>query len=267
MRNDDVIGVIVNADDFGIDENRTKAILEGFRLGVVTHTTALVTMPYFDESVALMKAAGHLDQMGLHLNLSEGKALTEPMRKCRFFCDGDGNFTQAFHHTKRYRLFLPREVHAIVAGEVRAQMERFRELGGVSNHLDSHHHVHTDVSVARIVLPIAGEYGFTSFRLSRNLGRNLTILKRLYKYWFNKAFASGASFWSDYMCDYNGFQDCSSVVALGKTVEIMVHPMYGSLKNLSMASELTDSGRPMSSDRSFYDSLRGRVELISPDWK
>lgn len=267
MPKHEMISVIVNADDFGIDENRTRAILEGFERGIVTHTTALVTMPHFEESVGLIKAAGHLEQMGLHFNLSEGCALTETMRKCRFFCDNDGNFTQAFHHTRQYRLFFPREVRAIVEDEARAQMQRFRDMGGISNHLDSHHHVHTDVSVARIILPIAREYGFTSFRLSRNLGANLPAAKKLYKFWFNKVYACGPEFWSDYMCDFRGFKDCISLVSPEKTVEIMVHPMYGNLRNLSMMSELTDSGRPMSGDRTFYDSLRDRVKLIYPAGK
>jgi len=256
--------VIVNADDFGIDENRTKAILDGFERGVVTHTTALVTMPYFEASVEMIKAAGRLAQMGLHFNLTEGKALTEHMRKCRFFCDGDGNFTSAFHHTRKYRLFFPREVRAIVEEEARAQMQRFRDCGGVGSHLDSHHHVHTDVSVARIVLPIAAEYGFTSFRLSRNLGSNLSAAKKFYKFWFNKMYACGPDFWSDFMCDFGGFKDCVSFIAPGKTVEIMVHPMYGSLNNLSILSELTDSGRSMAGDREFYDSLSNQVELVYP---
>ena len=264
MTPDNMISVIVNADDFGIDENRTKAILEGFERGIVTHTTALVTMPYFEESVGLIKAIGHLGQMGLHFNLSEGRALTEAMRKCRFFCDDDGIFTQAFHHMRKYRFFFPREVRAIVEDEARAQMQRFRDMGGISNHLDSHHHVHTDISVARIVLPIAKEYGFTSFRLSRNLGANLSAVKKLYKFWFNKMYARGPSFWSDYMCDFRGFKACISSVAPGRTVEIMVHPMYGNLKNLSMQSELTDSGRLMADDRKFYDSLSSQVELIYP---
>jgi len=224
----------------------------------------LATMPYFEEAVGLIKAAGRLEQMGLHFNLTEGKALTEPMRKCRFFCDGDGNFMTAFHRTRKYRLFLPRKVKAIVQEEARAQMRRFRECGGVSNHLDSHHHVHTDVSVARIILPIAAEYGFTSFRLSRNLGSNLSLVKKFYKFWFNKMYVCGSDFWSDYMCDFGGFRDRVSFIEPGKTVEIMVHPMYGSLKSLSMSSELTDSGRSMAEDREFYDSLSSQVELVYP---
>ena len=260
-----MVRLIINADDFGIDENRTKAILEGFRRGIVTHTTALVTMPYFEEGVKMITAAGHLDQMGLHLNLTEGCALAEPMRKCRFFCDDKGNFQSQFHNKWKYRLYLPREVRLMVEKEARAQMQRFRDCGGVSNHLDSHHHVHTDISVARIILPIAKEYGFTSFRLSRNIGNNLSLTKRLYKLWFNKLYACGPDFWSDYMCDFRGFKDCISHVAAGQTLEMMVHPMYGNLKNLSMMLELTDSGRPMANDRKFYDSLSSQVETFYPN--
>ena len=259
-----MIRLIINADDFGIDENRTKAILESFKRKIVTHTTALVTMPYFEKSVELIREAGLLCQMGLHFNLTEGRALTETMRKCRFFCDGDGNFTSAFFNVLKYRFCFPREICPVVAGEARAQMQRFRELGGISNHLDSHHHVHTFGSVARIIMPIAAEFGFTSFRLSRNLGGNMSLAKRLYKLWFNRMYLYGSDFWSDYMCDINSFKDCIQHVGSGKTLEIMVHPMYGRLRNLSMTAELTDSGRPMADDLKFYNSYRNKVEIVYP---
>lgn len=259
-----MINVIVNADDYGIDENRTRAILEGFKRGFVTHTTALVTMPYFEESIGLIKSSGYLGQMGLHFNLTEGRALTENMRKCRFFCNSEGYFTASFYNVPWYRFRFPNEVRPVVEAEARAQMQCFRTLGGTSNHMDSHHHIHTFASIARIVLPIAKEYGFTSFRLSRNLGHNLSFLKRVYKFWYNHAFLQGATSWSDYFCDFNDFKDYASHIESGKTVEIMVHPMYGSLKDLSLTSELTDSGRSMAADGQYYDKLGGVIQIIYP---
>ncbi len=259
-----MIRLIINADDYGIDENRTRAILEGFSRRCVTHTTALVTMPYFEEAIKLIKAAGYIGQMGLHFNLTEGRALTEAMRNCRFFCNEDGNFAPTFYNKRRFRFWFPNEVCHIVAEEARAQMQRFRDLGGMSSHMDSHHHVHTFASVARIVLPIAKEYGFSSFRLSRNLGYDLSLAKRLYKFWYNQKYAHGAAYWSDYFCDFNDFMGYAASVESDKTVEIMVHPMYGSFEDLSMSSKLTDLGRPMVSDSQFYDSLGGTIQMVYP---
>lgn len=260
-----MIKLIINADDFGLDENRTKAILDGFDRGIVTHTTALATMPYFEKAVKMIRAARYLGHMGFHFNLTEGRALTEAMRNCRFFCDSDGNFTAAFYNVLKYRLRFPSAVRSVVEAEARAQMQCFRDFGGISNHMDSHHHVHTFVSVARILMPIAAEYGFTSFRLSRNLGNDLTLRKRLYKLWFNKTYAHGTTFWSDYMCGFGEVKECVNNIASDSTVEVMVHPMYGSLNNLSMASELTDAGRSMAEDRCFYDSFGNRVRLVYPE--
>lgn len=249
--------VIVNADDFGIDKNRTKAILRSLELGAITHTTAMANMPYFGKAVLQINEAGLIDRMGLHLNLTEGRPLTEAMQKCRFFCDEEGMYTCDFHNTIKYRFILPEHVKPIVAEEARAQMKAFRDAGATSAHLDSHHHVHTDISIARIVLPIAKEFGFKTVRLSRNFGGLLSLDKHIYKWYFNNFVVKPFGAYTDFFCGFGDFEQMHAKLPRNAKVEIMVHPMYGtSVEALDMNGELTDSGRPISDESALYARLR-----------
>lgn len=252
----------VNADDFGIDENRTCAILEAFRMGAISQTTAMVNMPYFSEAVGMIRSAGFLNRMGLHLNLTEGPAMTSAMRKCRFFCDGDGCFTGDFHRTIKYRLGLPCRIKPIVYGEIEAQIKKFVSCCSGFLHLDSHHHVHTDYSIANILLPIAVANGFKSVRLSRNLGEDISWPKRLYK----KALNSYLQFYingsTEYCTDFHGLIRGCERVPSGSSVEVMVHPMFGVKTRLDIDGELTDGGHLISEELAFYKNSRSKFQFV-----
>lgn len=249
-----MVKLIVNADDFGIDENRTRAILESFSMGAINQTTALVTMPYYDRAVEEIKSAGLIGCMGLHFNLTEGEALTEEMRTCRFFCDETGCFTAAFHHRYFNRFLIPFSAARAVQTEAKAQIEKFLSTEGVLRHLDSHHHVHTDYSIARILMPIAKRYGFTSVRRSRNMVRDYSMGMCVYKRILNSLICRGVSGAKL----FGAFSDLRKwyLPGLNFEAEVMVHPMYGTPKALSPDGPLTDSGGCLISEqRDFYKSI------------
>lgn len=246
----------INADDFGIDENRTKAILEGFKLGVVTHTTAMANMPYFDEAMKFAKQDGISDKVGLHLNLTEGPAMTDPIKDCPFFCDKEGNFKVDFHLSMKNRIMLPHKYYPILKEEIEAQMRKFRETGSTNTHLDSHHHVHTDFTVAKVAFPLAKKYGFKTIRLSRNLSNELGMIKKVYKFIYNKVKVPKDCRWSDWFGGFEDFKSNIQMVRNGDVVEIMVHPMYGkSFQELDMKHPLTDSGLLMQVEKDFYNTI------------
>lgn len=243
--------LVVNADDFGIDENRTTAILECFRLGAISRTTAMVNMSYFMTAVEVIKSMGLVDRMGLHLNLTEGVPLTARMRECRVFSDGGGCFTGDFHRCGKMRLWLPAGTEVILRDELRAQIEKFLASGAVLLHIDSHHHVHTDYSVARVLLPLLREYGFKSIRKSRNLCVGVSFPKRIYKALFNRYVTRGMLS-TDWFGRFEDFQQCLANVRADDSVEVMVHPMYGAPEQLDLAAPLTDSGWRMVEELAFY---------------
>lgn len=248
--------VVANADDFGIDENRTSAILECFESGAVSRTTAMVNMAYFEDAVKRIRNAGRLNRMGLHLNLTEGKPLTAAMRECSYFCDASGEFTANFHRSKVSRFVLPHSLYDIIRNEIIAQVERFFDAGATLKHVDSHHHSHTDLSIAVLAFPILKRYGFKSMRLSRNFGCGIGGLKGLYKGLFNRCLCKSFSS-TEFFGGFQDLRECWRGLDENASVEVMVHPMYGEPENLSLLLPLTDSGRSMIDDVAFYNRVCG----------
>ena len=73
--------LFVNADDFGLSHEVNMAIVEAFKKGLINNTTIMVNMPGFEEAVRLAEKYGFFDRVGLHLNLFEGKHLTEDIKR------------------------------------------------------------------------------------------------------------------------------------------------------------------------------------------
>lgn len=256
-----MIQVIVNADDYGMDENRTKAILRAYEEGWISTTTAMVNMPWFDKSLELAEGSRLFDSIGLHLNLTEGVPLTDPIKRSPLFCDANGRFNAAFHHTKRYRLFLPEFECNAVKEETAAQFERYCRSGLKSFHLDSHHHVHTDWSIAGIVLPLAAKYGFKRVRISRNFGGGLTFPKRIYKYFLNRKLRKELEPVSDYFCNYEDFEKNWKVLPGQCRVEIMTHPLFSINHEADLNGELTEFHWDRSSRRNFWKNPPEGIRL------
>lgn len=243
--------LLVNADDYGIDENRTKAILGCFRIRAISHTTAMVNMPFYGRAVEMIKEEGLLDRMGLHLNLTEGFPLSDEIKSFPFFCNKDGSFNKVFHMRTLSRLRLSAAATEALRIELRAQIERFLKSGATRRHVDSHHHVHTDWSVMRVLMPLLKEYDFTSIRKSRNLGRGMSFPKRVYKKIFNCYLTSEFKS-TDWFGGFDVFQYGCADLSEQDSVEVMVHPMFGTPENLNLSSELTDSGSSVTDELDFY---------------
>ena len=65
--------LIVNADDFGLTQQVSRAILDAHREGIVTSTTLMANGGAFDAAVSMGRREYTLG-IGVHLNLTEGCA-------------------------------------------------------------------------------------------------------------------------------------------------------------------------------------------------
>jgi predicted glycoside hydrolase/deacetylase ChbG (UPF0249 family) len=219
--------VIINADDFGMSSTVNSAILFSMEQGLVTSTSIMANMPGFEEAAALAREHSELrGRVGVHLNLTEGKPLTEPILSCTVFCGADGLF-----YFKRNRpLFrLEKPVKAAAYEELKMQLQRVVDAGITPTHLDSHHHIHTEWAIVPLVCRLAEEFRIPRIRLTRNMGRQPSYLKRLYKTVFNRwqlGRHTGLS-------NTDLFGDIADMVYQsrtgwpeGKNIEIMVHPLF-----------------------------------------
>ena len=127
--------LIVNADDFGITEGATDAIIACHRAGAVTSTTFMSTMP----AAAYAAAEAHSNPglcVGLHFNLTLG----EPLTRARGLLQPDGQLPD---RGQLARAVLTGRIRASdIGAELQAQYLAMRALGLQPTHLDSHQHVH-----------------------------------------------------------------------------------------------------------------------------
>lgn len=127
--------LIVNADDLGQQGERDAAILELHQEGALSSASLVVNGAHTHDAVA-----SALDQglpLGLHLNLSEGFALTTELGAL------PGKFAA--------RAVVAGWSTALLRREIAAQLDRFVNLcGKPPTHVDGHHHIH----VAPAVLPV-----------------------------------------------------------------------------------------------------------------
>ena len=238
-----MIRVIVNADDFGLDENRTKAILEAYRMKAITTTTAMSNMPWFERAVEMARGTELFSNIGLHLTLTEGMPLTERIRKCPRFCNPDGSFNACFHRHAMTRLFLSKEERAGVAEEAEAQMAKYIAAKLPLRHLDSHHHSHTDWSVARVVMPIAKCMGFKTVRRSRDMGIGFSLSKGCYKFFVNRLLGRYLRFATARFGSIDDLMSTLLKLEHDGLVEVMTHPLYRNGSQLTMDGTLMDGNR------------------------
>lgn len=159
--------LIVNADDFGMTPGVSAGILAAHRRGIVTSTTAMVTMPIDAKSAAAARDSGL--GIGLHVNFTLGTPLT----RGRSLVDGTGRFIR--DPRRAAARARAREVEA----EVEAQVARFvRIFSRMPTHLDTHHHVGLFAPVRAVLLATAQRIG-VPVRSENALARSEAITRGL----------------------------------------------------------------------------------------
>ena len=261
--------VIINADDFGYHANANRAICEGFRKGFISNTTAMVTMPDFEAGLELAKKEGFVDRMGLHINLSAGRPLTDGIRRSRIFCNKDGEFNFCIRKYRIWRFWLPESVKPLIAEEIRAQMRLFIKYGLTERHYDSHGQVGVYWPILPIVLQCAKEFGFRSTRMFINMSANphnanMSFLRwRYIRHVDNVIEAFGLKKTSHLGLSWD-LARMVDTLPNNATVEVMTHPQYR-----SSDLELSDAGDMMDFDVPYYKSFgpllenKGKFDLIS----
>jgi predicted glycoside hydrolase/deacetylase ChbG (UPF0249 family) len=239
--------LIVTADDFGISNKVNRAILESMESGLVTSTSMMANMPGFDDAVRIVREHTLLNgRIGVHLNLTEGHPLSRLILDCPSFCNDNGRF---IYDRQRSVFHLSRQEKHAVYEEMKTQLERVIDAGIHPTHLDSHHHFHTEWAIAPLVCRLGREYGITRIRLTRNMGPLPSLPKRIYKFIFNRwrlgggigfRWRPGGGSWFGWRpgggsrfhnTDLFGSIEDMNVFARnrdlnGRSVEIMVHPLY-----------------------------------------
>ncbi|MCX6357360.1 MAG: ChbG/HpnK family deacetylase, partial [Candidatus Aureabacteria bacterium] len=182
--------LIINADDFGMTGSVNRAILKGFREGVLTSATIMVNGPSYAEAVGISRENPGLG-VGVHLNILRGRPVLPPKR-IPSLVGPDGLFLRST--ALLLRRFLrgrlnPREI----TEELSAQIGKALSDGISVSHIDSEKHLHT--LFIRPAIEAALSNGISKIRLSRECApfspRGL-LNKRFYASLVIRAYASRA---------------------------------------------------------------------------
>ncbi|MCL2740321.1 MAG: ChbG/HpnK family deacetylase [Oscillospiraceae bacterium] len=142
--------VIINADDFGFSKSVNEGIMYAFEKGLISSTTMMMNQPGTDEACELWKANPQIS-VGLHINLTAGKALTENFG----LTDNNGEFYNHRIINKNKVLLIYGELY----NEIEAQLLELMRFGTV-DHIDAHHFInHYNEDISKAMHGIALKYG------------------------------------------------------------------------------------------------------------
>ena len=155
-------GLIVNADDLGVDAATTRGIVSAYRSGIVSSASLMVTMPATEAAVAAAQAADI--PIGLHVALTQGRSVAG--RHLERLVDETGVFK-----LRAQDLVTARRADSAligqIAAEIKAQLSRARDLGAALTHVDSHQHIHMNPVLFALLEQEASAFGIKRIRMTR----------------------------------------------------------------------------------------------------
>jgi predicted glycoside hydrolase/deacetylase ChbG (UPF0249 family) len=220
---DKLNAIIINADDFGLEHDVNRAIVDSFRTGLCSSTTLIANLPGFYDACQLSHENKITDRIGLHLNLGEGFPLIDDVRKSRKFCNGEGQLKLS---SNQCTLFLEVSDAQLLANEIRAQIVRCRKMGIPLTHVDSHRHLHVQWAILRVLLLVAKDEGIPYVRIPRNCGRGIGMVKAIYKHVITREIAKRRMRRTIYFGSIADYLWLKKNGPSRGPIEIMVHPRY-----------------------------------------
>ncbi|MBN1485897.1 MAG: ChbG/HpnK family deacetylase [Chloroflexia bacterium] len=146
--------LIVNADDYGYTPGVSAGIRRAHLEGIVSSTTAMMTMPPAAAELRLAREqCPHLG-IGVHLTVTKGHCL-RPAGSIPSLVPASGQFPGV----RELSALLERAAPGELRDEWRAQIEALLALGIQPDHLDSHHHAfYCHEKALLVTLDLAEEY-------------------------------------------------------------------------------------------------------------
>lgn len=156
-----MIKVIINADDLGLNHQVNEAISNALREGHITSSTILANSSTWDE-IHQIVVANPQASFGIHLNLTEGKALTcSSVLKKYEVVNKDNFFTKKVRDLEDY----PQELLDAIFDEWDAQLNKVINIEKISiTHVDGHHHIHTFMPFAEVLIKLIQKYNLSRVR-------------------------------------------------------------------------------------------------------
>lgn len=240
--------LIVNADDYGLTEGVSRAILRAAREGIVTSTSVLAVAPAFEATTPWLADSGI--GVGAHLAAVGEDPPLLSAREVPTLVDRSGAFSRS------WRQLLPKvAVRRVDPDDLRreftAQMERIQGTGLAVTHVDTHQHVHLWPAIGAVVLDVAAAAGVRAVRIIRSAARSpvgLTV-GRLGRRFERRAGAAGFRWPAtatglDEAGTLGGPRLVEAIDRLGSVVGASAGSAAGSVSSAELAAHPGEGGDP-----------------------
>ncbi|CNJ01894.1 chitin disaccharide deacetylase [Yersinia bercovieri] len=206
--------LIVNADDFGLCKGQNYGIIEAFRHGIVSSTTAMMNCADIHHAAELSQQNPALP-VGMHFVLTYGRPLTAMPS----LVDANGLLGKGlWQRAEAGALNL-----AEIAQELAAQFDKFVAIFGRSpTHIDSHHHVHMLPQIYPLVEAFAREKSL-ALRIDRHetQQQGISLNEPRSTEWFD------AGFYGEVLTEQTFLQLLDHADQKGvSSLEVMCHPAF-----------------------------------------
>ncbi len=170
--------VIINADDFGLDDHTVEWTIKGFECGALTSATIMAGMPATNKAVEYAKAHPQFS-FGVHFYLVDEKPMCRPDEIPSMIDPKTGKLWQ----TRKFiiRNFLGMIQVEDLKREMRAQYLAIKDAGVPVSHVDGHGHNHRLPQSIKALAELKDELGFAKVRRCQDLsvvGGKLGLLSR-----------------------------------------------------------------------------------------
>lgn len=216
--------MIINADDCGYNHKINGSIEKAIIEEKITSTTVMANMYDLLGSVSLYKTYHDIISFGCHLNLTEGC----PLLGCSLLLEKgfykEENGKVVFNGKSFFHKPLSRDMKTEIKKELSAQIECLMDHGIQLTHIDSHHHIHTSITLMSVIGEIAKKYHISKMRRMRNfVPMSPGFFLRQGWAIFEKKMAGGVKM-TDYFCSYSEYFDNITLKNKIGVLELECHP-------------------------------------------
>lgn len=163
--------IIINADDFGINDVVTSEIERYIDMKVISSATIMANGKSLKKVKEIVISHPEISY-GVHLCLTEFESLTHsPIFRKYGITDEDGFFIK---EAILKMVSFPYDLRDAIKNELSSQIEKLIKIGIPISHADSHHHFHIIYELKGIVAEVLAQYNIAKIRIGTPLG--LTVL-------------------------------------------------------------------------------------------
>jgi hopanoid biosynthesis associated protein HpnK len=155
-------GLIVTADDFGLDQAVNEAVEIAHTKGILTCASLMVAGRAVGDAVARARKLPNL-KVGLHVVLVEGRPVLPP-GVVPDLVGPDGRFRTGMAGAG-FDMFFKKHVRRQLMAEVSAQFEAYAATGLPLDHATAHKHFHLHPSIAGAIVTAGKRFGLKAIRV------------------------------------------------------------------------------------------------------